>query len=109
MQESELTPTGSNLLDGRFAVFGYVVDNATLLADLQVLPPVATPRPHPHHCHITLVMIAIGSTACVSGTIKQEDDNPAESAGAKCPTPGIVGPYVAISILYCAHCHECAH
>ena len=35
-QESELTPTGSNLLDGRFAVFGYVVDNATLLADLQV-------------------------------------------------------------------------
>ena len=38
-QESELTPTGSNLLDGRFAVFGYVVDNATLLADLQVTLP----------------------------------------------------------------------
>ncbi len=35
-QESELTPTGSNLLDGRFAVFGYVVDNAELLGDLQV-------------------------------------------------------------------------
>lgn len=34
-QESELTPTGSNLLDGRFAVFGYVVDNQNLLGDLQ--------------------------------------------------------------------------
>jgi len=39
LQESELTPTGSNLLDGRFAVFGYVVDNATLLADLQASAP----------------------------------------------------------------------
>lgn len=36
VQESELTPTGSNLLDGRFAVFGYVVDNADLLGELQV-------------------------------------------------------------------------
>jgi len=36
LKESELTPTGSNLLDGRFAVFGYVVDNAELLGDLQV-------------------------------------------------------------------------
>ncbi len=36
LQESELTPTGSNLLDGRFAVFGYVVDNADLLGELQV-------------------------------------------------------------------------
>lgn len=35
LQESELTPTGSNLLDGRFAVFGYVVDNQNLLGDLQ--------------------------------------------------------------------------
>ena len=42
-QESELTPTGSNLLDGRFAVFGYVVDNAPLLADLQV-PPLTSER-----------------------------------------------------------------
>jgi cyclophilin family peptidyl-prolyl cis-trans isomerase len=36
LKESELTPTGSNLLDGRFAVFGYVVDNADLLGELQV-------------------------------------------------------------------------
>jgi cyclophilin family peptidyl-prolyl cis-trans isomerase len=35
LQESELTPTGSNLLDGRFAVFAYVVDNADLLGELQ--------------------------------------------------------------------------
>ena len=34
LQESELTPTGSNLLDGRFAVFAYVVDNADLLGEL---------------------------------------------------------------------------
>ena len=31
VQESELTPTGSNLLDGRYAVFGYVVENEALL------------------------------------------------------------------------------
>jgi cyclophilin family peptidyl-prolyl cis-trans isomerase len=36
LKESELTPTGSNLLDGRFAVFAYVVDNADLLGELQV-------------------------------------------------------------------------
>ena len=30
-QESELTPTGSNLLDGRYAVFGYIVENEALL------------------------------------------------------------------------------
>lgn len=36
LKESELTPTGSNLLDGRFAVFGYVVENPDLLGELQV-------------------------------------------------------------------------
>ena len=36
MQESELTPTGANLLDGRYAVFGYVVDGADLLQECQV-------------------------------------------------------------------------
>ncbi len=35
-QESELTPTGSNLLDGRYAVFGYIVDNYNLLKDMKV-------------------------------------------------------------------------
>ena len=35
MQESELTPTGANLLDGRYAVFGYVVDGADLLTECQ--------------------------------------------------------------------------
>ena len=36
LQESELTPTGANLLDGRYAVFGYVVDGADLLQECQV-------------------------------------------------------------------------
>lgn len=36
MQESELTPSGANLLDGRYAVFGYVVEGQDLLTQLQV-------------------------------------------------------------------------
>ncbi|KAL0042323.1 hypothetical protein WJX77_009098 [Trebouxia sp. C0004] len=36
LKESELTPTGANLLDGRYAVFGYVVDGADLLQECQV-------------------------------------------------------------------------
>jgi cyclophilin family peptidyl-prolyl cis-trans isomerase len=36
LKESELTPTGSNLLDGRYAVLGYVTSGAELLKDLQV-------------------------------------------------------------------------
>jgi len=36
LKESELTPTGSNLLDGRYAVFGYVTEGQDLLKDLQV-------------------------------------------------------------------------
>jgi cyclophilin family peptidyl-prolyl cis-trans isomerase len=36
LKESELTPSGANLLDGRYAVFGYIVDGAELLADMQV-------------------------------------------------------------------------
>ena len=36
MQESELTPSGANLLDGRYAVFGYVVEGQELLQQLQV-------------------------------------------------------------------------
>lgn len=41
LQESELTPSGANLLDGRYAVFGYVVEGQDLLTQLQVsiLPP----------------------------------------------------------------------
>ena len=35
LQESELTPTGANLLDGRYAVFGYAVEGADLLQELQ--------------------------------------------------------------------------
>jgi hypothetical protein len=53
-QESELTPTGSNLLDGRFAVFGYVVDNADLLGELQAS------RPDPAH-HIPQACLAAPS------------------------------------------------
>lgn len=36
LKESELTPTGSNLLDGRYAVMGYITKNAELLKDMQV-------------------------------------------------------------------------
>ncbi|KAK9828041.1 hypothetical protein WJX81_004327 [Elliptochloris bilobata] len=36
LKESELTPSGANLLDGRYAVFGYVVEGQELLQQLQV-------------------------------------------------------------------------
>lgn len=36
LKESELTPSNANILDGRYAVFGYVVENEELLADLKV-------------------------------------------------------------------------
>jgi len=36
LKESELTPTGSNLLDGRYSVFGYITKNEDSLGDLQV-------------------------------------------------------------------------
>ncbi|KAK9821695.1 hypothetical protein WJX74_009402 [Apatococcus lobatus] len=36
LKESELTPTGANLLDGRYAVFGYLIDGAALLQQAQV-------------------------------------------------------------------------
>jgi cyclophilin family peptidyl-prolyl cis-trans isomerase len=35
-QDSELTPVGANLLDGRFAVFGYVVDGQDALGSMRV-------------------------------------------------------------------------
>ena len=36
LKESELTPTGSNLLDGRYAVFGYITEGSDLLKEMQV-------------------------------------------------------------------------
>ncbi|XP_042030440.1 peptidyl-prolyl cis-trans isomerase CYP38, chloroplastic-like [Salvia splendens] len=36
LKESELTPSNANILDGRYAVFGYVTQNEELLADLKV-------------------------------------------------------------------------
>ncbi|CAM0911442.1 unnamed protein product [Alopecurus aequalis] len=36
LKESELTPSNSNILDGRYAVFGYVTENEDYLADLKV-------------------------------------------------------------------------
>lgn len=36
LKESELTPTGSNLLDGRYAVFGYITEGSELLKEMQV-------------------------------------------------------------------------
>ena len=35
LKESELTPTGLNLLDGSFSVFGYVVQGEELLSDIK--------------------------------------------------------------------------
>ncbi|PSC68158.1 Peptidyl-prolyl cis-trans chloroplastic [Micractinium conductrix] len=36
LKESELTPTGANLLDGRYAVFGYVTEGSSMLKEMQV-------------------------------------------------------------------------
>ncbi|KAH9300859.1 hypothetical protein KI387_012442, partial [Taxus chinensis] len=36
LKESEVTPSRSNILDGRYAVFGYVTENQDYLADLKV-------------------------------------------------------------------------
>ncbi|CAK9322581.1 unnamed protein product [Citrullus colocynthis] len=36
LKESELTPSNANILDGRYAVFGYITENEDLLADLKV-------------------------------------------------------------------------
>jgi cyclophilin family peptidyl-prolyl cis-trans isomerase len=36
LRDSELTPTGSNLLDGRYAVFGYVTEGKDFLEGLKV-------------------------------------------------------------------------
>jgi len=36
LRDSELTPTGSNLLDGRYAVFGYVTEGKDFLESLKV-------------------------------------------------------------------------
>ncbi|XP_019442576.1 PREDICTED: peptidyl-prolyl cis-trans isomerase CYP38, chloroplastic-like isoform X1 [Lupinus angustifolius] len=36
LKESELTPSNANILDGRYAVFGYVTINEDYLADLKV-------------------------------------------------------------------------
>ncbi|KAL9458435.1 hypothetical protein AB3S75_007322 [Citrus x aurantiifolia] len=36
LKESELTPSNANILDGRYAVFGYVMENEGLLADVKV-------------------------------------------------------------------------
>jgi len=36
LRDSELTPTGSNLLDGRYAVFGYVTEGKDYLEGLKV-------------------------------------------------------------------------
>ncbi|KAL2651770.1 hypothetical protein R1flu_019898 [Riccia fluitans] len=36
LKESELTPSNANILDGTYAVFGYVTENQDFLADLKV-------------------------------------------------------------------------
>ncbi|CAI5496771.1 unnamed protein product [Closterium sp. Naga37s-1] len=59
LKESELTPSSANILDGRYAVFGYIVENADFLADLKVGDVISTtcrttsltalPSPLPHY------------------------------------------------------------
>mmetsp|Transcript_35781 Transcript_35781/g.78111 ORF Transcript_35781/g.78111 Transcript_35781/m.78111 type:complete len:447 (-) Transcript_35781:198-1538(-) len=36
LKESELTPSGANLLDGRYSVFGYVTENVDALGEMHV-------------------------------------------------------------------------
>jgi cyclophilin family peptidyl-prolyl cis-trans isomerase len=36
LKDSELTPVGANLLDGRFSVFGYVTDGQDILGSIKV-------------------------------------------------------------------------
>lgn len=36
LKESELTPSNANILDGRYAVFGYITENEDNLADVKV-------------------------------------------------------------------------
>jgi len=36
LKESELTPSGANLLDGRYSVFGYVTENVEALGEMKV-------------------------------------------------------------------------
>ncbi|XP_078431039.1 cyclophilin 38 isoform X2 [Wolffia australiana] len=36
LKESELTPSNANILDGRYAVFGYITENEDLMADVKV-------------------------------------------------------------------------
>ena len=35
LKESELTPSGTNILDGRYSVFGYVIDGQEILRELK--------------------------------------------------------------------------
>lgn len=56
LKDSELTPTGSNLLDGRFAVFGYIVESESILADLKVRGELKG------RWYLVLIVYAIAST-----------------------------------------------
>lgn len=50
LKESELTPSGSNLLDGRFAVFGYVISGQDFLGNMKViLARLQSSRSSPQH------------------------------------------------------------
>lgn len=44
LKESELTPTGANLLDGRYAVFGYVTEGTQILKEVQVGDKIASAK-----------------------------------------------------------------
>ena len=47
LKESELTPTGANLLDGRYAVFGYIVEGQELLTEMKASRCPCTRSPSP--------------------------------------------------------------
>jgi len=72
LKESELTPTGSNLLDGRYAVFGYITQGQELLVRVRGVPDRGE-RPYDscaQHLHPTPTLLPSQSDMRVGDTIE---------------------------------------
>jgi cyclophilin family peptidyl-prolyl cis-trans isomerase len=54
LKESELTPSGANLLDGRYSVFGYVTQNVDALGEMKVGDVVVSAKVSPPPSHLAL-------------------------------------------------------
>ena len=64
LKESELTPSGANLLDGRYSVFGYITEGADLLNDANVSCD---------SCHLQCLRVTLPShcvSPCPCGCLK---------------------------------------